>query len=830
MRKLPDLFARTSRAAINNRNREFLFIITALLGCWLFAPGATLAQPVPKLTSISPEWIQRGTATDVTLMGESLAEVTTFAFNADAEDFNAVVAAPAKPEVRLESTSADVFSSGTPTSDKRITAKLMISRDAPLGPVQLRVITPGGFSNPLTIRITDTPEIIEAGNNHVLTNAPKVTLPVGISGKIRVAEQVDYFGFAAKAGERLMFAVQANSLGSPLDSTLAVFDSKGTELARNEDANGADSLLLFTVPIDGDYVLMIRDFQHRGGDNFTYHITAGALPYVQSIFPFGGQRGQSVEINLVGINLEGAEKMNMVIDANAPGGPQEIRAHTVRGVSNPLQFDVSFFPDVTETEPNNAITNANPITTPGNVNGRISESGEVDIFRITIEKAQRLIFEVYARRFNSKLDPLLTVMNSKGEVMQRNDDAAGADARITQLFDQPGEYFISIRDLLERGGEGFGYRLSIDPPPPADFSAKLLADTVRLHRSGRTIVRVEVNRGGIAGPVEIIAENLPAGVTAAPLVIPESFPTGLLQLTADAEAELGSAQLELKAVALVRGKTEMRSVQSVSGSKPATINNRGRVRKTKGTPVGAAYLTVLEPAPFTVDWLTLAAGVEQNDSTKVLAEVKRHAGFTGEIKISAEGYSAGNEAITRSFEVDQPILTNSSTRTEISLKAKPDSETGTRSIYARAEASIGGQTLVEYSRAMPFRIGEFPYTLVNSLPRLSVTPPPVGSTNNAASQAEFSVRTERRGLFTEDIALSLEGLPEGVTVNTTNIARGTTEAGFKLTATDKAKLGTSTVVVVGTANVNGRQFRLRGPELQLIINALVETSETAAVK
>jgi hypothetical protein len=42
-----------------------------------------VAQPAPRLTSISPEWIQRGTTLEVTLTGENLGAVTQILFNGD---------------------------------------------------------------------------------------------------------------------------------------------------------------------------------------------------------------------------------------------------------------------------------------------------------------------------------------------------------------------------------------------------------------------------------------------------------------------------------------------------------------------------------------------------------------------------------------------------------------------------------------------------------------------------------------------------------------------------------------------------------------------------
>src|SRR5262245_40114774 len=41
------------------------------------------AQPVPKITSVSPEWVQRGTTAIVALEGENLADATGFLFSGD---------------------------------------------------------------------------------------------------------------------------------------------------------------------------------------------------------------------------------------------------------------------------------------------------------------------------------------------------------------------------------------------------------------------------------------------------------------------------------------------------------------------------------------------------------------------------------------------------------------------------------------------------------------------------------------------------------------------------------------------------------------------------
>src|SRR5437763_9258075 len=60
------------------------------------------AQPVPKLTSVSPEWIQRGTTSLVTLEGENLSEVTGFVFSGEG-GLTATNAPPPAYSANLES-------------------------------------------------------------------------------------------------------------------------------------------------------------------------------------------------------------------------------------------------------------------------------------------------------------------------------------------------------------------------------------------------------------------------------------------------------------------------------------------------------------------------------------------------------------------------------------------------------------------------------------------------------------------------------------------------------------------------------------------------------
>ena len=690
---------------------------------------------------------------------------------------------------------------------------LIVAPDAALGPREVRIVTPEGVSNPLVLNVAELPQVLEEPPNNSLEQAQEVELPAGISGKISASDETDYYRFRAKKGQRLLFDLQAARNGSPLDSSLALLNREGKEIARNEDANNFDSFIDFTVPDDGEYVLQLRDFRYRGGGDFSYHLDAGIIPYLDAIFPFGGQRGQQVDLTLQGRNLAGLSKLKMKIASAAPLGRQEIRAVTPRGITNPRPFDVAEFPDFSVPATNSSSGVTNTINVPVAINGRIDKAKGRDVFKFKANKGQRLIFEVFAGRFGSALDALIVLNDAKGTLLQQNDDASGADAQIDQTFAEAGEYTLSIRDLLERGGTNFGYRLYIRPPAEPDFAVKFFPDTPRLHRGCYTPVRVEVTRqAGFGGAVEAFPENLPAGVSAAPLVIPPELSGGTLMLAAGESAGLGSFPLRISASGDVNGRKLTRSGQPLENDRM----------------VKEAFLTLLDLPPFSLEVIPPFVEVEQNQSTTLDVLVQRRNGFFEDITLNVEGFSAGREGASKNLDVPATVLRGNETRGKLTIKARLDSELGTRPIMVKAESKVAGQPLTEYSRPIPLSVSEFPFLINTPLTKLSLTALPPGS-KSAAGEAEFPVKVARRGWFTEEIELALEGLPEGIVATRTNLPRNVSEATFKLTATDKAATGkTNTFQVVGTANVNGKKYEQRPGSVTLIVSAPAQEEAAAA--
>ena len=779
------------------------------LFCVLLATHLSVAQPVPKLNSISPEWIQRGTTVDVTLTGENLGNATGFIFSGDPglSATNIPAAASAPPTVTIESASGAITRAETPrvTDQKRVVARVTAADYATLNTRELRIMTPTGVSNPLLLNVGHLPEVSESA-------AANLSLPAAISGAIGAAAEVDQFKFKGTKGQELIFEVDAARRGSALDASLSITDAKGKEVARNEDYNGLDSLIAFKAPEDGEYILQIRDFRYMGGGNFNYRLYAGALPYVENIFPFGGQRGKQVEIALNGRNLDGTSKMALNIAPNSPLGRQDIRANTPKGLSNLLPFDVSDYPDFSETEPNNEVKEANGVSVPVVINGKIGAAKDVDRYKFKSDRDQKIVCDVIAYRFGSPLDTLLVLTDTNGAVLQQNDDSAVADARIEFDAKKDTEYVLAIRDLTHRGGEKFGYRLSIRPPTAGEvgFTARFLPDAPRVNRGSHTRIRCEVTRlGGFDGPVRFTVEDLPSGISVEPVVLTAAPSSGLMVISALNEAPRGTFSMKVVANGIVNGKNVRRAVEPLSGDKAAR----------------EAFITVLDAAPFTIEPISLSADIEQNGTARIEVMAQRKEGFTGDIKLNAEGFSAGREPITKSFTVSDGLIAATQNVGRVKLQARLDAEIGTRTIVIKGESG----DVVQYSRPIPVTVSQVPFTVSSTLTRLSVTAL-ASNAQSAASQAETSIKLDRRAGFTNEVQLTVEGLPAGIMSTLDKIPVNGGETTFKLVATEKAPPGTNSLTVVAAGMHNDRNYKQRSGTITLIINVpeSVDTNTVAA--
>jgi len=478
-----------------------------------------------------------------------------------------------------------------PVISERVTLTVTTAPDAKPGQHELRLTAAAGLTNPLIFCVGELPEFSEKAsqggtepqrNPRAMKSAPaeaemRVTLPAVLNGQI-MPGGVDRFRFTAQKGQRLVVAASARELIPYLpdavpgwfQATLALYDTDGKELAYADDYRfNPDPVLFREIPEDGEYMIEIKDSIYRGREDFVYRIAAGELPFITSIFPLGGRTGTPMSVELTGSNLPVDTLTPSFEDADV--GIHQISARKDEWISNLVPFAVDALPEYRERESNDGQRNAQAITMPLIVNGRIDKSGDNDVFRFEGRAGSEIVAQVYARRLNSPLDSTLKLTDSSGRQLAANDDqedkGAGltthhADSYLRATLPVDGIYHIHLADAQNKGGAEYGYRLRIGPPRP-DFELRIVPSSVNVR--GGTSVPLAVyalRKDGFAGDITLALKDAPAGVILSGSWVPAGQDQVRVTLTVPPTPTQEPLNVSLEGRAMIDGREIVRPVVS----------------------------------------------------------------------------------------------------------------------------------------------------------------------------------------------------------------------------------------------------------------------------
>ena len=482
--------------------------------------------------------------------------------------------------------------------------EVTISGDAQAGERELRLGTLRGISNPLVFHVGQLPEVsrkpmttttlqVLGKEELALRKRPateveeRITLPCTVNGQIASGE-LNRYRFAGRKGQRLVITTQARSLIPYIadavpgwfQPVLTLYDANGKEVAYDDDYRfKPDPTILYQVPSDGEYALVIYDAIYRGREDFVYRITLGEVPFVTSLFPLGGRAGTAPVIKMKGWNLgkaQGRTKLpgpravparSAQEHARALGKPERqgaIEAAASRDgsrsdpmfdaaleqaeltlpardaepgihrlttsrqgfISNPLPFALDMLPEAFEKEPNDTLAQAQKVKLPIIINGRMDRPGDWDVFQFAGNANETVVAEVYARRLDSPLDSVLKLTDAKGKLLAFNDDcedlAAGvnthhADSYLMARLPADGTYYVHLGDAARNAGEEYAYRLRISAPQP-DFALRVVPSSISLRSKSSAPLSVYVIRkDGFNGPIKLSLTNPPTGFSAFPI-------------------------------------------------------------------------------------------------------------------------------------------------------------------------------------------------------------------------------------------------------------------------------------------------------------------------
>jgi hypothetical protein len=342
----------------------------------------------------------------------------------------------------------------------------------------------------------------------------------------------------------------------------------------------------------------------------------GSYSFADGLFPLGGKRGETTAVTFFGGNLKAPVKSN--IDLR---GIEAQRRFTTASAPNtpvvPFVFAVSDYPELIEPSA--------PVSVPSVINGRLSEAGKIDRYKIQVQPGDRLLIEVQARELGtSRLEAILTAYDSSGKKI----DSAGDKPLPEDVFAVQGtsrtssdpflditapqgahEIALSIEDLAARGGPQYGYRIVVRKQPD-EFELSVVSPYVNIPAGGTAIVVVDADRRGYNGPIELSVADLPKGIRFEGGMIPREYVDannartfnrrGMLILSADPGVTMPTRDLQVWGAGKLDDGTMVRRRARGSGMSVEVTGATAQGVVDRQRPVTAPWMGLDLPAASTL--------------------------------------------------------------------------------------------------------------------------------------------------------------------------------------------------------------------------------------
>ncbi|MCH7989838.1 MAG: PPC domain-containing protein [Planctomycetes bacterium] len=434
-------------------------------------------------------------------------------------------------------------------------------------------------------------EISEKEPNSRLSEAHRLeTSKVVINGVLSKNGEVDTFAVELKKGETLVASMLANRmLASPMDGILQIVSPRGFVLEQNDDAFGFDPQIVFTAPQDGLYYVRTFAFpatpnssiRFSGASSYVYRLTITTGPFVDHVFPLAFNRSTKYRRQLFGWNVP--HEFNGIEISTDEKNETTVLHHPE--LANTLSLRVTPHSVAVEKEPNNAAA-PQVVSIPVTLTGRIDSPGDVDSYRFSAKKGEKLLFRIESRKLGYPLDPVLRLFDSAGKLLKEQETRSKGvfDEQLAYTMPADGDYRLDVTDLHSAGGLRYVYLLTLEPQQP-NYSLVLKADTFQITPGNPLEIPVTVTREyGFADEIKISIAALPDGLFAKPV------------LSKAKGATAKSVKLVLRANATVSFNAPVQLIGQSTGKSPmkrfAAAPVKDHTEKTRDI-----WLTVLPSKP-----------------------------------------------------------------------------------------------------------------------------------------------------------------------------------------------------------------------------------------
>lgn len=660
--------------------------------CVLMAIDGLQAElPSPQLHRIEPLGMNAGSQVELVFLGADNEGTESLTFD--------------HPGLKAEFVKEKVF-------------KVSAANDVPAGTYDVRAIGRFGITNPRLFSITrNLMDVAEVEPNNTAEKAQSISVNSAVNGQSDANGQ-DVFKIGLKAGQRIVIDCQSARLDTELDGSLFLFSADGRQLASNADYIGRDPQLDFVATIAGDYFVELRDLTYRGG--FPYRLIVTDQPSIENVFPKAIQAGQSVDLTILGRNLGlgsqpstwrvGDQLLDLIrrpVTASSqiiPTGAFRFYEHpthhsvlptaatcTLVGEqitpldANPQTIVITDTATSIEAEPNDTREQAMPLTLPAMVSGRFDRERDLDWYAFETDEAGPYGFDVYCERIAGRADPYLSVTDEKGNSAGSLDDFGHRIGSFDgHLRDPSGllnlaaktKYRVMVKDTYQRGGARYVYVLSVRKARPDFFASSMHSDNnmtgVTIRQGGAVSLDVVIHqKDGFNHPITITAENLPAGLHAAPLIITNEI-RGTLVLWADDSAAPWTGKISLWASGKRGDETLRREVR-----------NHTRVGNQLGCrPTRELVVAIKERAPYSLKLSPENVTIESGQKGEIKVQLNRlWPEFTGGVNYQPLNFPG-------QFQLSNGTLQPGQTEATVSLTVQQGTRAGDYTLAVMGQAQV----------------------------------------------------------------------------------------------------------------------------------------------
>jgi hypothetical protein len=192
-------------------------------------------------------------------------------------------------------------------------------------------------------------------------------------------------------------------------------------------------------------------------------------PIVIAVSPLGARQGETLDVQLLGRNLEGSSEItfarpdikakvvvadfffvqvHITVGPKVPIGLHDFRLRTPVGTHVGV-FQVGSLPRVSDTEPNNDLKHAQPVKLPAMIDG-VLDLDDYDVFRFHADAGQTVVFDLYSTRAGTRFDSTLTILDERGAELDFVDDAyIQKDPYLAFTAKKTGDYFVRVAGSTE---------------------------------------------------------------------------------------------------------------------------------------------------------------------------------------------------------------------------------------------------------------------------------------------------------------------------------------------------------------------------------------------